>query len=172
MGRQILFCVETDETARTDVIYIKETIKKFYKPISNTDNIDFICMGSKQKYNSKSIVRKIKDKVKMFNPLGDTTVIYCIDTDKYETNATQNKELEDITKYCNENEYLLVWFCHDIEEVYWGFSIENSGKKRKAVEFQTKGLIKNVDIKRLIQKSKTRSKSNLMSILDVYFDRL
>lgn len=166
MGKQLLFCVETDKSTRTDVIYIRETIKHFFGAIPDTVKVDFICMGGKNKYKNRDIVREIKDKTRMYARIGKTEVIYCVDTDKYESNAVQKKELEEIFRYCDDNNYRLVWFCHDIEEVYLGKMIENSDKKKASIEFQKNKKIENVDKKNLMYKAMGKAKSNILGVLE------
>ena len=45
-------------------------------------------------------------------------VFYCIDTDLYESCYDHQKEFEDIKNFCAKNGYELIWFCHDVEEVF------------------------------------------------------
>lgn len=166
MGKQLLFCVETDKTARTDVIYIKETIKRFYGSVPNTIKIDFICMGSKNKYKTRGIASQIKEKTKMYTTLGETTVIYCIDTDGFEKDAVQKKDFEEISKYCDEHNYRLIWFCHDVEEVFLGQTVDKSDKKKLAIEFQIKKKIDNIEKRNLSSKKLIKHKSNILMVLD------
>lgn len=169
MGRQIIFCVETDKRARTDVIYIKETINKFFSPVPDDYNIQFICMGGKSKYKSKEVLKEIKEKTKMFLSNGETIVIYCIDTDKIESSNEHLKEYEEIARFCMQNNYKFVWFCHDVEEVYLGHSIDDGKKKDAAVEFKVKNRIKEVDKRNLLAKQPSKSKSNILEVLEESF---
>ena len=78
MSRQILFCVESNNKARTDYQYIEETLKRFYK-VDRKIRYRAIYLGSKTKYNAKDKVREINKNIKTF--IGETTVIYFIDVD-------------------------------------------------------------------------------------------
>ena len=59
MSRQILFCVESNNKARTDYQYIEETLKRFYK-VDRKIRYRAIYLGSKTKYNAKDKVREKK----------------------------------------------------------------------------------------------------------------
>ena len=84
MAIQLIFCVETNKRADTDSIYINEMIHYLYN-IDNKVKISKVYMGSKTKYKSKEIIKGINNKKEMYK-LGDSIVIYCIDTDQYEMN--------------------------------------------------------------------------------------
>ncbi len=83
MSRQILLCVETNSKARTDYQYINETIHRFYvndpkisyKPIFLESKIN-VCFTEETERNRKYIKAYPED----------TTVIYFIDLDDYDTN--------------------------------------------------------------------------------------
>ena len=87
-------------------------------------------MNSKSRYNSKDVVREIAKKEKEF-VLGDTHVIYFIDTDQYERNPEHEREWKEISYFCESNGFDLVWFCHDVEEVFWGTKFRTLRKCRK-----------------------------------------
>ena len=97
-------------------------------------------MNTKSRDDSKDVRREINKKSKEFIT-GKTSVIYCIDTDQYEKNADHAKELDNISKYCEENHYDLIWFCHDVEEVFLGKKISDSQKVQEAAMFRRKSKI-------------------------------
>ena len=66
MSRQILFCVESNNKARTDYQYIEETLKRFYK-VDRKIRYRAIYLGSKTKYNAKDKVREINKNIKTVN---------------------------------------------------------------------------------------------------------
>ncbi len=92
MSRQILFCVESNNKARTDYQYIEETLKRFYK-VDRKIRYRAIYLGSKTKYNAKDKVREINKNIKTF--IGETTVIYFIDVDDYDTSYDTKKLYDD-----------------------------------------------------------------------------
>ncbi len=64
MSEMIIFCVESNSHSNSDYIYIMETIHRFYK-LDNQINIQKINTGSKTKYNSKEVAKKIPDSEKV-----------------------------------------------------------------------------------------------------------
>lgn len=125
MAIQMIFCLETNKRAGTDYIYIKEILNFLYQK-SNQIKISPIYMGTKTKYQSKDVLRQIAQKKKEYIH-GETKVIYCIDTDEFEKLPEQTNAFRDIRQFCEENKYELIWFCHDVEEVFdrkedFGFS--------------------------------------------------
>ena len=110
MAIQMILCVETKKSADTDSIYILDTISRWYK-VDNKVKISKINMNSKSRYNSKDVVREIAKKEKEF-VLGDTHVIYFIDTDQYDTyvvvdpdSTTDNGNIEsDVFLYYDDTE--------------------------------------------------------------------
>ena len=169
MALQIIICVESDKRARTDNIYIKETLERFYN-IDKKNNINFINMGGKSKYNSKDVIREIKKLKKQFL-LGNTVVVYCFDTDQYEKNATQEAELNNILSYAKSEKAECVWFCHDVEEVFMGNSISKGEKKEAAMNFKKKYQIVDVDEKKLRGKRYLKGTTNILEIFDKYLRR-
>lgn len=169
MAIQMILCVETKKSADTDSIYILDTINRWYK-VDNKIKISKINMNSKSRYNSKDVVREIAKKKKEFI-LGDTHVIYFIDTDQYDRNPEHARELNEITRYCEDNEYNLVWFCHDVEEVYWGHKVSDSQKVQEATKFRGKKKIGEIQIEKLTCNTPRACVSNIISVLDKYLDR-
>lgn len=102
MSRQILLCVETNSKARTDYQYINETIHRFYV---NDPKISYkpIFLESKSMYASPKKQKEIGKYIKAYPE--DTTVIYFIDLDDYDTNYETKKLFEDIKKYCKTHAY-------------------------------------------------------------------
>lgn len=160
--KAIIFCVETNKQANTDWVYIKETLKRFYS--SYNVKFDRIYMEAKNKYKSKKVLDEISSWKKVYKD--DLVVVYCIDTDKYESDATHKKEFDDISKFCEEKGYELVWFCHDIEEVYLGNSVNNSVKKIESIRFSKSRGIDNISEARLCGDYMKAGFSNLMRVLN------
>ncbi len=169
MAIQMILCVETKKSADTDSIYILDTINRWYK-VDNKVKISKINMNSKSRYNSKDVVREIAKKKKEF-VLGDTHVIYFIDTDQYDRNPEHERELKEITRYCEDNGINLVWFCHDVEEVFLGHKVSDSQKVQEATTFRRKRKIEEIQIEKLSCNTKRACVSNIMNILDKYLAR-
>lgn len=169
MALQMIFCVETTKSADTDSIYIFDTIHHWYE-INNKIKLSKIYMNSKSKYNSKDVLREIKQKQKAF-VFGETKVIYCIDTDQYEKNPAHKRELDEIICYCDKNQYDLIWFCHNVEEVFLGKTISDSKKVQEASAFRRKRAIENLPVRNLSGNRKLARTSNILNILDKYLQR-
>lgn len=169
MAIQMILCVETKKSADTDSIYILDTINRWYK-VDNKVKISKINMNSKSRYNSKDVVREIAKKKKEF-VLGDTHVIYFIDTDQYDRNPEHERELKEITRYCEDNGINLVWFCHDVEEVFLGHKVSDSQKVQEATTFRRKRKIEEIQIEKLSCNTQRAYVSNIMNILDKYLAR-
>ena len=130
MAIQMIFCVETNKRADTDSIYLSEIISHFYR-LNNQTKISKVYMGTKSKYQAKDVLREIDNKTKAF-VIGETKVVYCIDTDDYEKSQEQENQFHSIEQFCNVNDYDLIWFCHDVEDVFLGKRISDSLKVREA----------------------------------------
>ncbi len=170
MGKQILFCVETTRNAKTDSVYIDETIKRFYK-ITNGIRKRYIYLGGKNNYNKTSIRKDIEKQTKQYKPNGGTTVIYCIDTDKHDSDPEQKRELEKIILFCQDMGYEFVWFCRDVEDVYWGEQIPKDEKTRKAAQFRSGNRINDIPEASLCRKEYVRHYSNILEVLDKHLNR-
>ena len=169
MGIQIIFCVEAAKKAETDAIYIKDTIYRFFK-IDKSVKLSFVYMNGKTNYASRGVQGKIYQLSKDYKN-GQSIVIYCVDLDKYESNPVQAKENENIKEYVTINNNEMVWFCHDIEEVYLGESVDKKTKTEVAVDFKKKGLISKVDPIRLISEKAIKGTSNILIVLNNYLKK-
>ena len=169
MAIQIILCVETNKRADTDSMYILETIHHLYV-INNQININIVHMNTKSKYKSKDVLREISQKTKAFT-IGETKVIYCIDTDKYESNIEHEKEFNNISQFCLEKGYDLIWFCHDVEDVFMGKKVPDSQKVQEAGAFRRKRKIEKIHLDQLSSNDKRAHTSNILHILDKYLAR-
>ena len=167
MAIQIVIVVEADERSRSDYIYIRSVLEKWFN-LHMLSNVKYsaVFMGGKGNYNKKKIVNEINTHVKRFNALGETHVVYCFDTDKYDSDPYDRKLLSDEEKYCKDNDYDFVWFCHDIEEVFLGKSVAKSEKTDKARRYSANNGIDNIDKENLKAKTMTKGKSNLLCVLN------
>lgn len=169
MAIQMILCLETNKRANTDYIYIKETIDYLYLK-SNQIKINIVYMNTKSKYCARDVLKEISRKTKDYVH-GDTKVVYCIDTDEYEKNTKQAKELDDIQQFCKGNGYDLIWFCHDVEEVFWGKKIPDSAKVQEADAFRRKKKIEEMSVKGLSSHTMKTCRSNILNVLDKYLTR-
>lgn len=163
MNKQLIFCLETNKKANTDWIYINEYLKMKY---GHYNNIKFTpeYMGSKQRYNSNAVIKRLRDKRKMYP--GKSYVLMCIDTDNLNSNQTQKKEYEKIKTYCKEKDYFLIWFHIDIEDVFQGHKVDNKQKVKEASNFQKHKMIKNLDLSVFEKNKESQHGSNLGLVLE------
>ena len=167
MSKRILCCVETTKQADTDYQYIRETIRHFYIETSKIV-IRPIYMESKYNYKSRSVTEQIKKQG--FNS-SDTHVIYFIDTDDWDISAEAINILEKIQTYCADKGYDFVFFCKDVEDVFLGKRIADTEKISGIKRFKSTHAIGNMEVKRLEGKRYQVHCSNIMSVLDKYWER-
>lgn len=169
MAIQMIFCLETNKRAGTDYIYIKEILDNWYQ-LSNQVKLTPIYMGTKTKYQSKDILREISQKKRDYIQ-GETKVIYCIDTDEYEKSFEHKNAFQKIRQFCKKNQSELIWFCHDVEEVFIGERVSDSQKVQKAGEFRSKKKIGKLSQERLSEAELKPCASNILRVLDQYLER-
>ena len=169
MNKLLLFCVETTKQANTDYPYIQATIKQFYGENRKIVRRP-VFMRSKTRYNNHAVTNEIERYKKSF-PNGNVSVIYCIDVDDYDISPATQKLLEDIKQYCRSNHYDFVFFCRDVEDVFWGRTVHKNEKTRMAAAFNEKQQIKSVKEDRLRKTRYAKSNSNILNILDQYMER-
>ena len=169
MAFQIIFVMEADAKSRSDYIYIRSILDEYYNFRSRNDvKISEVFMGGKGNYKKKKVINSIKADIKKYSAIGETHVIYCFDTDDYDKDPDDRKLLSDEEKYCRDNDYEFVWFCHDIEEVFLGKSVAKSEKTDIARRYSANNLVRNVNKNSLASKKMSKGKSNLRMVLDNY----
>ena len=169
MGLQLIFVVEANKKSKTDWIYIKETIDRFYKYDVAHLKLSAVYMEGKNKYLSK--VKEVNLLISQYSVASAnnvTKVIYCFDCDDYDSNPVDKEFLEKTQEFCKANNYEYVWFCKDIERVYLGKKIEDGHKNSEAIRFKANKLINGVSDSRLNGKSISRNMSNILRVLDRY----
>lgn len=168
MSRLVILCVECNIQSESDYVYISETIKHFYVDDKKVI-IRPVYLGSKTKYNSKDVCRKIKGIVAGYK--GAVNVVYCIDYDDYNVSYETKVLFDNIKTYCDNNSYEFVFFNKDIEDVYWGAQVTKSEKVKKAAEFRHKHIIGNVDPEKLVRDNANQKGSNILNVLDKFLKR-
>ena len=166
---QIIIVVESDEKSRSDYIYIKSIINEQYNgKLENEVKVSPVFMRGKGNY--KRVKGKIKDLKNKYRHIGESFVVYCFDTDKFELNPEDNKVLCEEREYCTVNGYKFVWFCHDIEEVFIGKSVTRQDKTKTAILYSQKQGIKGINLQCLKYNTLTKGKSNLLIVLEELFN--
>lgn len=175
MGLQLIFAVETNKKCKSDWIYIKETIDKFYEYSQSQVKLSVVYMDGKGKYQNKSVKREINKLIKQYaatSKTNESKVIYCFDCDDYDRNQEDATFIKNAGQYCETEGYEFVWFCKDVERVYLGEKVKDSQKQKEAVIFKTKKMINNVNIKNLRMDNYRSNTSNIINILDKYLNRI
>lgn len=171
MAFQLVFVVESDEKSKSDYIYIRSILEEDYHISKLKDvKISAVFMGGKGNYQKKNVLNKIVALRKGYQKIGDTYVLYCFDTDKYDSDPNDGKVLEEEQQYCKKNGYEFIWFCHDIEEVFLGSSVAADEKVERAKQYSRQNQIKNVKRECLKSERMTKGKSNLLTVLKRCFD--
>ena len=91
--------------------------------------------------------------------------------DDYDTSADTKKLLDEIKSYCISNRYEFVFFCRDVEDVYWGKRVNKSEKIRMAASFNEKHQINSIKESQLRRIRYIKNSSNILSILDKYLTK-
>ncbi len=172
MGKQLIFCVESNKKAITDYIYIKHTISRFYPSYNRADiRLSVVYMNGKGNYSKSKVTRQINEYAKHYlvtNPDGQNIVIYCFDCDDYDIKPEDKSFLEEAYDYCTRNGYRLVWFCKEVESVYLGRRVPDKDKVREANAFARKKGIESVNKDKLRVDAYRDTCSNICGILDEY----
>lgn len=134
----VIFVVETTSSNRSDQMYITKLYETFYE-VENKTKIDWVYLNGKGNYNKKTVLKKTKDKITKYhrnNHNSSIHVFYCIDVDG---DNSDNKKLNDnISSFCESNNYRVIWFKRTIEEVFIGKKVCQGMKKKEAIAFSKK----------------------------------
>ena len=157
---QLIFIVEANKDSQSDYLYISETVKKYYNVLGHKLTPVY--------YNKKNKRVEINKNIAKYD--GPTHVFMCYDIDNQNKPSYSLNPL--IEKYAEENEYELIWFYEDIEQVYLGESVSNNVKTLKAKQFVAHKKIEEVQVVNLNQTTTSRKKSsNILLILDKYLEK-
>lgn len=156
--KQLIFVTESEN----DYMYISTYVRDNFD--MGNIRLDNIPMNGKCNYKNQTVINKIKKKKSGF--IGESVVIYCYDTDDIDTKSSDLKFDNEITEYCTKNNYGLIWFCRDVEEVFIGEQVEQNEKTKFAIEFVRK---KEISKKaNLYSEIKKKHNSNLVSNINRY----
>jgi len=132
--KQVIFVLETNDSARTDTRYIIKLWDQLYGINNNEIKRQFVHMDGKTKYNKNQVISKIKSYIRA-NSDGKNYVVYCFDTDRIDTSSIDLNNIKTYKKYCEDHNYQFVWFCYDIEMVFLGRSISDAEKEKASKNF-------------------------------------
>lgn len=172
MGLQLIFVVETNKRCKSDWIYIKDTIDRFYQYDQANVKFSPVYMDGKGKYRKKK--REISSLTSQYASTSNknqSKVLYCFDCDDYDIKQEDSEFLKSAQQYCKDQGYDFIWFCRDIECVYLGRKIDDGKKQKEAAIFKKKKMINNIDETTLLSVSYRENTSNIMNMLDKYLKR-
>ena len=167
MGLQLIFVVETNKTCKSDWIYIKDTIEKFYTYDRAHVKFSPVYMNGKTNYADKE--KEIKTLISQYDHAAtnnESKVIYCFDCDDYDVRQEDLNFLKKVRRFCEDRGYAFAWFCKDIERVFLGYKVPDSQKKKEAAAFKAKKMISGIKAESLSAAEYRANKSNLLKILD------
>lgn len=171
MGLQLIFVVEADKKCKSDWIYIKNTIERFYTYNRAHVKLSTVYMNGRGKYNSNKIKKEVEQQISQYDKIArgrKSVVIYCFDCDEYNKKHEDMEFLKSSKSFCDQNGYEFVWFCKDIESVYLGKEVPKKQKKDEATNFKSKNLIENVSEMNLSAENYRINSSNILKTLDKY----
>lgn len=174
MGTQLIFVVESNQQVKSDWIYIKSTIEHFYCYNRSEIKLSPVYMGGKGNYDKNNVVKKIEALKKQYvvmNKENASHVIYCFDCDAYGASADDKDIIKKSKEYCESKSFKYVWFCMDIEDVFWKKRVSKNQKKEFADKFARKNQIAEVDDKVLSCTAIRQQTSNLMKVLDIFLNK-
>lgn len=174
MGLQLIFVVETNKKCKSDWIYIKDTIDRFFEYEQTQIKFSPIYMDGKGKYKNKKTGKEITSLISQYaagNKTNQSKVIFCFDCDDYDSKPEDAEFLANAKRYCVEKGYDFIWFCKDIERVYIGKKVDDSQKKKESATFKAKKLIDAVDESKLVVNNYRANTSNIMIVIDKYLSR-
>ena len=168
--RQVILCVETNKQANTDVGYIDAVIKQLYQ-IGTEIKLQYKYFNGKGGYNAHKLLKEIKKDIAALKGGSSSEVIYCIDTDKYDSDAEVQKLNADIENFCHQNGYRFIWFCRDVEEVFLHTKVDDSKKKEAVAKFKVGNGLGQANEQTLSARSMARKQSNMLIVLDQVLKR-
>ena len=179
MGLQIIFCVETANKKKSDDIYIRRTVSRFYSIDQSQEKISMVYMGGKGNYKSRKVEKEINRLINQYSSTSKNNrsmVLYCIDCDNFDSDPDAIAFLNGVREYCKTKQYRFIWFCRDIEHVFLGKQIRDDQKTKEAENFAEQRLIERFDVNKLLATDKENGNykmgySNLCSVLDEYLKR-
>lgn len=169
MGLQLIFVVETNKKCKSDWIYIKDTIDHFYQYNQAQVKLSPVYMEGKGNYKNKE--KEISSLISQYassSKTNESKVIFCFDCDDYDSKPEDAEFLVNVRRYCMEKGYDFIWFCKDIECVYWGKKVDDNQKKKEAAEFKAKKMINGINENKLIATEYRTNMSNIMSVIGKY----
>lgn len=169
MGLQLIFIVETNKKCKSDWIYIKDAIDRFFTYDPAQVKLSTVYLNGKGNYRTKE--KEISLLVSQYSSTSKgnkSQVIMCLDCDDYDIKAKDMDFINNAKQYCVEKGWDFVWFCKDVERVYIGKKVPDKEKKEEAAKFKAKKCIGNVKKSSLTANTYTQNTSNIINVIKKY----
>jgi hypothetical protein len=129
-------------------------------------------MNGKYNYNHPKTVNRRQKYIKDYQITGNgkSFIIYVFDKDLNVYDYRDAMFEKEVTQYCNEKAFLIIWFVKTIEDVLWGYKIDHKDKKDKALQFIKRNQIQNVkqiNLKAHVNVNASH-KSNALTVLNKF----
>ena len=161
MGLQLIFAVETNKTCKSDWIYIKDTISRFYTIDQAHIKLSTVYMDGKSNYTKKQ--KEVKSLVSQYlnvSKNNKSQVIYCFDCDEYDNKQEDMQFLEKARCFCKDN-----------ERVYLGKKVNDGKKREESARFKSRCMIDNIKEQDLSVLEYRHNTSNILVVLDKFIER-
>lgn len=172
--QQLIFCVETNQQSDTDFQYIMSAIRHFYQCDNAHTKINPVYLGGKGGFSTNKTVRKINSLINQYkagSPSGNSFVFLCLDCDNYDSSPEDLRILSDAKQYCEGfQNYRLIWFCRDVEDVFLGHQVSSNQKRNEANRFVTKCSIEQIQAERFMAEKYRAHHSNLCLVLNQFLE--
>lgn len=168
--KQVILCVETNKKAKTDVGYIDAVIKQLYC-IGAEIKLQYEYFCGKSRYNDCKFLKTVKKDVKALKDESLSTVVYFIDTDKFDSNPEDLRLNSQIQDFCEKNGYKMIWFCRNVEEVFLNKTVDDCEKKAEVAKFKSLNNLGKATTASLSASAMARYKSNMLLVLDRILQR-
>ena len=162
----IIVVLETKNKEGSDYIYFKSVLSRFYQERGTGIVIKPIFMNGKGNYDK--VESKIREWINKYEE--NYHVIYFFDVDNTELKCDQHKLNKEISDYCSQKNYDIVWYNKTVEDVLLGDVIVKN-KTKIANNFFITNKINSIKEENLNIKQFdliTYKKSNVKYILDKY----
>lgn len=171
MGLQLIFVVETNKKCKSDWIYIKDTIDRFFTYNPAQIKLSTVYLNGKGNYRAKEKeIALLESQYRSTSKENKSQVILCLDCDEYDIKPEDMDFINNAKQYCLGKGREFVWFCKDVEQVYIGKKVPDAEKKEEAAKFKSTKLVEKVEKRNLSSNTYARNTSNIVNVLKQYLD--
>lgn len=168
---QLVFCVETTNSAKTDRTYMNCIIDYHFPRLraSESIKISYIHLCGKTNFDKRSIEKVILELTKNYQKFsgGSSEIFYVLDKDNFTINPQDASFVKRVEQHCSCTNRNLIWFVKDIEHVLVGRQISNGEKKKVSLDFSRLNQITSISKEVLsVKDPKSDGTSNVIAIIN------